>query len=282
LNLRNRDVVDHLLKCVRGWIDEFGIDGLRLDVAYCLDKDFMRELRKFCDGAKPGFFLMGEMLFGDYRQIVNGGMLHSCTNYECYKGTFSSFNDKNLFEISYSLNRQFGPENWTIYKELHLFNFIDNHDVSRISSILIDKQHIPLVYGMLFGMPGIPCIYYGSEWGIEGDKKNGDDALRPVLDSPVDNELSKFVAKLISIRKNSKALNHGGYKNLLVANKQLIFERGGDGERVWVAINAEGVPSSINGNINDCDAVDLISGARARVEKGYTLPPYSVAFWKVS
>jgi glycosidase len=194
---------------------------------------------------------------------------------------FSSFNDKNLFEISYSLNRQFGPENWTIYKELHLFNFVDNHDVSRISSILVDKQHIPLVYGMLFGMPGIPCIYYGSEWGIEGDKKSGDDALRPAPDAPVDNKLRKFVEKLISIRKSSQALNYGGYKNLFVSNKQLVFERNANSEKIWVAINAENAPGSVNGNIGDCDAVDLITGARARVGKGYALPPYSVAFWKI-
>jgi glycosidase len=134
---------------------------------------------------------------------------------------------------------------------------------------------------MLFGMPGIPCVYYGSEWGAEGDKKDGDDALRPSLDAPVNSELKDFVAKLISIRKNSKALNYGGYKNLLVSNKQLIFERNADGERIWVAINAEDAASVISGNIADCDATDLITGARARINKGYALPPYSIGFWKI-
>jgi glycosidase len=134
---------------------------------------------------------------------------------------------------------------------------------------------------MLFGMPGIPCIYYGSEWGIEGDKKNGDDALRSAPDCPVENEQSAFVAKLISIRKSNRALNYGGYKNLWVANKQLVFERSADGERIWVAVNADSAPCQINGNIEDCNAADLITGAQTRVNKGCTLPPYSIAFWKI-
>lgn len=123
------------------WIEEFGIDGLRLDVAYCLDHNFMRRLRSFCEELKPGFALIGEVLFGDYNLIVNDEMLHSCTNYECYKGIFSSFNCMNMFEIAHSLNRQFGPEQWCIYRGKHLMTFVDNHDVTRIASILTNKNH---------------------------------------------------------------------------------------------------------------------------------------------
>ena len=160
LNLRNEAVIEHLFSCIRGWVDEFDIDGLRLDVAYCVDRDFLRRLRGFCDTLKPEFFLVGEILGGDYTQIMNDQMLHSATNYECYKGLFSSLNSMNLFEIGHSLLRQFGPENWTLYKGKHLLNFVDNHDVARIASNLTTKEHLPLIYALLFGMPGIPCIYY--------------------------------------------------------------------------------------------------------------------------
>lgn len=98
-------------------------------------------------------------------------MLHSCTNYECYKGLYSSMNSCNLFEITHSLLRQFGPENWTLYKGKHLLSFVDNHDVTRVASILQNPAHLPLIYALLFGMPGIPCIYYGSEWGAEGKSR---------------------------------------------------------------------------------------------------------------
>ena len=169
LNLRNEEVINYLLDSVGYWIDEFGIDGLRLDVAYSLDEEFIRRLRRYCDGRKQDFFLLGEMLHGDYNRLVNDSMLHSATNYECYKGLYSSFNSMNLFEINHSLLRQFGPENWTLYKGKHMLSFVDNHDVTRVASILSDKNHLPLIYALMFGMPGIPCVYYGSEWGCLGE-----------------------------------------------------------------------------------------------------------------
>ncbi len=119
LNLNNPAVVEHIFSAVKGWVEEFDIDGLRLDVAYCLTPDFLRQLRAFTDGLKEDFFLVGETLHGDYKQWMNPQMLHSVTNYECYKGLFSSFNSMNLFEIVHSLLRQFGPEEWTLYKGQH-------------------------------------------------------------------------------------------------------------------------------------------------------------------
>ena len=165
LNLRNPEVTSHLLGAIGMWMDEFGIDGLRLDVAYMLNEDFMRRLRAYCDGKKPEFVLIGEMIHGDYNRITADGLLHSVTNYECYKGLYSAFNSMNLFEIAHSLGRQFGPEPWTLYRGKHLMNFADNHDVTRIASILNDEKQIYPLYGVLFAMPGIPCLYYGSEWG---------------------------------------------------------------------------------------------------------------------
>ena len=200
LNLRNPAVIDYLLDCVKFWVDEFDIDGLRLDVAYCLDKDFIRRLRSFTDGLKPEFFLVGETLHGDYNQWVGDGMLHSCTNYECYKGLWSALNSMNLFEIVHSLKRQFGPEQWTLYKGKHLFCFADNHDVTRAASVLTDPKHLPLMYGILFGMPGIPCLYYGSEWGEKADKKQGDPALRPSFEAPEWNELTDLLQAMATGR----------------------------------------------------------------------------------
>ena len=154
LNLNNPAVTEHLFAAVKGWVEQYGIDGLRLDVAYCLTPDFLARLRAFTQGLKPEFVLMGETLHGDYNRWMNDRACHSVTNYECYKGLYSSFNSMNMFEIAHSLNRQFGPEPWTLYKGKHLLAFLDNHDVERIASILTNPAHIRPAYGLLFGMPG--------------------------------------------------------------------------------------------------------------------------------
>lgn len=279
LNLQNPAVTDYLLECVRFWVETFDIDGLRLDVAYCLDHNFMRRLRSFTEGLKPGFALIGEVLFGDYNQIVNEEMLHSCTNYECYKGLYSSFNSMNLFEIAHSLHRQFGSDPWCIYRGKHLMTFADNHDVTRLASILTDQHHIPLAYGLLFGMPGIPCLYYGSEWGEPGEKAPGNDyALRPCFEEPKPNELTAFIQTLIRIRQNSTALCSGSYRNVVITNHQLIFERAVDSERVLVAINAsDHAYTASHGDLNG-NATDLITKEKLSLTGQIELPPYSVQY----
>ena len=280
LNLRNPAVVDYLLDCVKFWVEEFDIDGLRLDVAYCLDKDFIRRLRGFTDGLKPEFFLVGETLHGDYNQWVGDGMLHSCTNYECYKGLWSALNSMNLFEIVHSLKRQFGPEQWTLYKGKHLLCFADNHDVTRAASVLTDPNHLPLMYGILLGMPGIPCLYYGSEWGEKAEKKQGDPALRPSFEAPEWNQLTDLLQAMVKAHRESDALCYGDFQDLVLTNKQTIFQRRTDRERVLVAVNADSQPYTAHFNANCGQAVDLITGELHDFGGGSELPPYSVAFWK--
>lgn len=281
LNLQNGEVVHHILDAVQYWIDEFDIDGLRLDVAYCLDENFVRTLRSFTTEKKPDFFLLGEMLHGDYNRLMNDSMLHSVTNYECYKGLYSSFNSMNMFEINHSLLRQFGPENWTLYKGKHLLSFVDNHDVTRVASILSNEKHLPLIYAMCFGMPGIPCVYYGSEWGTRADKSQGDPALRPCFEQPEWNELSEFISKLAKAKKNSEALNYGSFRSVLLTNRQCIFERASGHERVMVAINADGAPFTAHFDAGCGMATDLITGQPHDFGGGSELPPYSAAFWKM-
>ena len=281
LNLRNEDVIQHIFSAIKGWVDEFDIDGLRLDVAYCLDHDFLRRLRSFCNDLKPDFFLVGETLHGDYNQLMNDEMLHSVTNYECYKGLHSSFNSMNMFEINHSLLRQFGPENWTLYKGRHLLSFVDNHDVTRVASILQNPKHLPLIYALAFGMPGIPCVYYGSEWGTQARKEEGDPALRPSFDAPQWNELTDFIAKLAKAKKTSKALQYGNFTSTVLTNGQCVFQREWEGERVYVAVNAADSPFYAGFDAGAGEATDLISGEKIALNGGFEMPGYSAFFLKV-
>lgn len=312
LNLRNPKVVEHIFNAIRGWVDEFDIDGLRLDVAYCLDHDFLRQIHSFTKSLKPDFFLVGETLHGDYNVIMNDAMLDSVTNYECYKGLYSSFNSKNLFEINHSLLRQFGKEQWNLYTGKHLLSFVDNHDVSRVASILEDPAHIVLIYPLMFGMPGIPSVYYGSEWGAKGRKEDGDPALRACFEAPVENVLFQWISQIAEAKRQSPALCYGDFSSIVLTNEACIFERNYHGkdngiygqpettdtdaaslitpeqaaapERVWVAINASPDPIHASFDAGVDHAHDLITDEDVAFTDGghgLDMPGYSAYFLKL-
>jgi glycosidase len=279
LNQRNEAVVRHLLDSVAGWVREFGIDGLRLDVAYCLDPDFIRRLRAFCDSLKPEFFLVGEVLHGDYNNYLSGDMLHSVTNYQAYKGVWSSLNDLNMFEIAHTLERHFVQ----MYPGKHLLSFVDNHDVSRIASVLRNPAHLRLAYGLMFGMPGIPCVYYGSEWGVPGQMENGrDNALRPFFDRPDPNDLTEYIVKLSEIHKQEATLRHGDYQKLFLTNRQFVFQRAWEARQILVAVNADDQPYQIRWDFHtEGDAYDLISGQNQNISGECVLDPCRVYYWSI-
>lgn len=261
LNLQNPEVKDYIKSCISGWVNDFHIDGLRLDVAYCLDLQFLKELRGHCKWLKNDFWLMGETLHGDYNKWMNDEMLDSVTNYECYKGIYSSFNSMNMFEISYSINRQFGSEHWCIYRGKHLYTFVDNHDVSRISTILTRKEHLLAVYTLLYTMPGIPSVYYMSEYGQEGDKAHGDDALRLPYEKREPTALTEHIRMLNFAYKQIPALSMGEYHQLTVTNKQYAFSRSCDGSEAVIMINADDSPFTIN--VGRCGVyTDVLSGEK--------------------
>lgn len=280
LNLDNENVKNYLLESVGMWIEEFGIDGLRLDVAYMLNRNFLKALRWYVDQKKPDFYLIGEILGGDYKQIVNPEMCNSATNYECCKGLWSSFNSMNLFEINHSLIRQFGSDPWCLYRGMHLLSFVDNHDITRVASVLTNPAHLPLIYALMFGMPGIPCVYYGSEWGVKGRKEDGDPSLRPAIELPEWNDLTEWIAKLAEAKKGSEALCYGDFRSVVLTNRQCIFERKSEHERVLVAINADGADYTAHFDAGCGQAVDLITGEMHDFGGGSLLPAYSAFFWK--
>lgn len=245
LNLDNPDVRAYHFATVRMWFEAFGIDGIRIDTADVIDLGFLHELATVAREANPDCWLMGEVVHEDYRAWTAPGMLDSCTNYECFKGLYSSFNDRNMFEIAWSLNRQFGPEG--IYRDLRLYNFADNHDVNRVASLLQRQPDLAPLYALLFSMPGVPSVYYGSEWGITGEKRDGNDrVLRPALTLPPSPDVNRqpwlpsYIARLAEIRLGSRALTDGDYRQVHVASEQFAFCRRVDEDVAVVTVNAGG------------------------------------------
>lgn len=282
LNLQNDEVVNYLLDSVKFWIDEFCIDGLRLDAADCIDIEFFKKLRYVCKSKKPDFWLYAELTHGDYNKWANSETLDSATNYECYKGIYSSHNDHNYFEIAHSLNRQFG--NGGIYNNIYTYNFVDNHDVNRIASELRDKNHLFNVYSLMYTMPGVPSIYYGSEFGIEGKRSDHSDyELRPCLDlnniPNADYNLFNHIVKLGKIRLALEALKYGKFENVNIMNEKLVYKRYTDNQTVFVAFNLTDHDERI-GFDTRCNAklTDVLNGNEIFDVNGYYelyMKPYS-------
>lgn len=281
LNLSNLQVREHLFNAVLMWVNEFDIDGLRLDAADCVDLDFWQAFAAHCHGLKPDFWLMGEVVHGDYTRWANPQRLDSVTNYECYKGLYSSLNDANYFEIAYALDRQFGSKG--IYRDLPLYNFVDNHDVDRVASMIKEKAHLYPLYIMMFSMPGVPSLYYGSEWGIEGKRTpQSDDPVRPNLDLATlsnngsNHDLAVVIAKLARIRSETPSLSEGDYHTLHTNHQQFAFTRHMDGETILVALNSVQKSTSIELTIPGANGtlVDLLNpGEKFEIHQGkITLP----------
>ena len=288
LNLWDRGVKDYLLDVVRFWIDEFDIDGIRLDCADCLQFDFMKELRWVTSQKKADFWLMGEVIHGDYARWVNDGMLHSVTNYELWKGLYSGHNDHNYFEIAHTIRRQFDA-NGGIYKGCRLYTFVENHDVDRIVDKLNEKGFLQSVYTLMYTLPGIPSVYYGGEWGVEGRKEGAcDDRLRPRLvlsemeANPPVPELKKLLCKLGAIHQAQRALTDGVYRELLLTNRQYAFARILGNEAVVTAVNNDANPvhMEINCPVSASGAQEALTGTDAEIRDGriiWEMPAYGSA-----
>lgn len=279
LNLDNPQVRQWLLDIVDSWIEQYGINGLRLDVAYMLNRTFMRELVDHVRSSHPDFIFIGEMIGGDYNVLMKDNLLDSVTNYECRKGIYSSFNSRNLCEIGFSLNRQFANENWTLYRGKHLISFVDNHDVDRIASILTDKDNLKAVYALMYAMPGIPCLYYGSEWGAEGSKgRHNDDDLRPCFAAPVENELSDYITTLNHMRLSYPVFTDGDYRQIQSTNEHLAFARTTDQETMIFAVNMKNEPVTVYGNMPSGHFKDLITGKEMDINGSIPLDPKEILF----
>lgn len=295
LNHDEPAVVEYLLHAVEGMIAKYDIDGLRLDVAYLLPRFFLEALRRTVDMEKAEFLLLGEVIHGDYASYLDNDLLDSVTNYQGYKALWSSHNDGNYFELAHTFERLIsrggkhagragnaradegrGDEAPTTHPApaagrgtggcASLCTFVDNHDVDRIASKLSEPGHLFPIHALLFTLPGVPAVYYGSEWAHAGRKSAGDEVLRPTMEEVehraglptsapactgsegangsghrlcLGRQLRGFIRELASVRAKSEALQRGGFRVAHLSSTQLGFLREIDDVRVLVLVNAE-------------------------------------------
>ena len=272
LNQHNPAVKDYICDVIRFWVSEFDIDGIRLDAADVMDFEYMKALRHVANEVKPDFWLMGEVIHGNYSRWANEGTLHSVTNYMLHKALYSGHNDQNYFEVAHTIKYVSGM----VGNKLNLYSFVDNHDVERIYTKLKNKEHFLPVHVMLYTLPGIPSLYYGSEFGIEGRKERfSDDSLRPALnyedykDAVKTNPCTKLIAALGKIRQNTPALMYGDYKELELQTTHFAYARVLDGKTVITTVNNADNDAFMNLQAgNSAEYIGALTGEKVSVNGG--------------
>ncbi len=272
LNQHNPAVKDYICDVIRFWVREFDIDGIRLDAADVMDFEYMKALRHVANEVKPDFWLMGEVIHGNYSRWANEGTLHSVTNYMLHKALYSGHNDHNYFEVAHTITYVTSM----VGNRVNLYSFVDNHDVERIYTKLKNKEHFLPVHVMLYTLPGIPSLYYGSEFGIEGRKERfSDDSLRPALnyedykDAVKTNPCTKLIAALGKIRQNTPALMYGEYKELELQTTHFAYARVLDGATVITTLNNGDNEVTMNLQAgNSAEYIGALTGEKVSVNGG--------------
>lgn len=175
LDHRNPDVVAYITRVMNHWLDR-GVDAWRLDAAYAVEPEQWAQILAGVRDRHPQAWVFGEVIHGDYVDIVARSGLDSVTQYELWKAAWSAIQDRNFFELDWTLSRHnellrtFTPQ-----------TFIGNHDVTRIASTLGPAGAV-VALAVLMTVGGVPSVYYGDEQGwtaVKEHRAGGDDAIRP-------------------------------------------------------------------------------------------------------
>ncbi|RBY97668.1 alpha-amylase [Blastococcus sp. TF02-8] len=264
------EVEDLVVEAMTHWLDR-GADGWRLDAAYAVPTTFWSRVADRVRARHPRAYLMGEVIHGDYAQVVTEGHLDSVTQYELWKAVWSSLNDGNFYELDAALTRhgQF-LDRFTPY------TFLGNHDVTRIASRLDDERHLAHALVVLLTTGGTPAVYAGDEHafrGVKEDRAGGDDAVRPPFPA-TPAELSalglptyRLHQELIGLRRRHRWLHTARTRTLHLDNRQLAYEVAGDGERLVVVLNLDdsGADVPVRGTGATLAGAAQVSGDRVRL-----------------
>lgn len=269
LNQNNPHLMKYLVQNSIWWIEESGIDGIRMDTYPYADAGRMGEWIAAVEKEYPGFTIVGECWFGDPAQVaywqkgsrVAAGegvdtnlpvvmdfpFMIKSRGLDMYKEETDPWNGLNKVYDHLALD--------FIYEDpLKLLRFLDNHDTERVLTAPIDslgawKQAMTL----LLTMPGIPQIYYGTELLMSGTREGGDGNVRQDVPggfpgdktdnfsrngrSDLQNEAYDFIATLNKWRKGSKAVAEGGMKHFMPTNGLYLYQREAGDDKFVVMMN---------------------------------------------
>ncbi|MED1862882.1 glycoside hydrolase family 13 protein [Fictibacillus nanhaiensis] len=239
LNTENPEVREYLLKVARYWVEEFDIDGWRLDVANEVDHSFWREFRTAVKSVKPDAYILGE-IWHDSMNWLQGDQFDAVMNYPFTNAALDFVAketiDAKVFAEKMTAVLHMYPEN----VNEAAFNLLGSHDTKRVLTFCDEnKDKMKLLFLLMLTFKGTPCIYYGDEIGMTGGNDPGCRKCMEWDESKQDLELFNHIQALLSLRQNHKVLANDGEINFIKADEQtLVYERSTKEESVWILLNA--------------------------------------------
>jgi cyclomaltodextrinase len=245
------EVVDHIVRVMDHWLSR-GASGWRLDAAYAVAPEVWRTALDRLRPKHPDAWFTGEVIHGDYAGYLRSSGLDSITQYELWKSIWSSLNDRNFFELAWTLDRH----NAVLESGLPL-TFVGNHDVTRLATRLTDDRHLGHALAVLFTVGGAPSIYYGDEQafrGVKEDRAGGDDEIRPAFpDRPGDLApygwpVYRLHQRLIAVRRQHPWLTHARTEPAHLTNTATALvstSPGAPGHRIVTLLNTGDVAADL-------------------------------------
>lgn len=238
LNTQNSEVKEYLLKVAKYWIDEFDIDGWRLDVANEVDHQFWREFRQAVKGVKPGLYILGE-IWHNSMPWLRGDQFDAVMNYPFTTNLLNLVAKKAITgkDFVYNMTTEIHRYPANVYEAA--FNLVGSHDTPRIlTECEDDKDRVKLIYTILLTFIGSPCLYYGDEIGLSGEMDPGCRKCMEWDESKQDRALFTHIQSLIKLRREEKLLaNEGQFEFIHTDSNAIAYRKYNDSKSVIVIAN---------------------------------------------
>ena len=278
-NTDNPEVRKYLLNVVRYWIEEYDIDGWRLDTVEYLEPSFVKEIRKVAKETKEDAYVLGEVVGIASSWFKGGGYLDGVMNYKLWETVVEFFAkgtiDAQMFNHTVRFIRLSYPK-WANYS---MYNLIGSHDRARFMTISgMDDRKVTLALSFLFTYIGAPAIFYGDEIGMMGE--NDPDCRRPFPwdESKWNKKILSVVKNLSKLRNEMISLRRGNYIKVYAKDRTFIYLRSYKEESTLITINASENISSIKLSLSP---KRLILGNASKAGIFLELPPMSFGIWEV-
>jgi glycosidase len=260
------------------WLDR-GIDGWRLDAAYAIPPAFWARVLPRLRARHPEAWFLGEVIHGDYAQIVAESTIDTLTQYELWQGIWHGIADRNLFELAHAIERH--------NRMLAAFvpnTFIGNHDVTRIASA-VGPELLPHSLAVLLTIAGTPSLYAGDEYGYEAVKENrrgGDDAIRPEFPpappspevlSAAAIETIRLTNEFVAVRRRHPWVHRSPTDVIDVTNTTIVLRTAQASEALVTALNIGERPA----RLPTAGATGVLAGSATITGRWVQLPAHGWA-----